>query len=43
MPFDEEYFNSDDFQQLLSSYEASVESGSPMFLDADDLVDIADY
>ena len=43
MPFDEEYFNSDDFQQLLSSYEASVESGSTMFLDADDLVDIADY
>ncbi len=43
MPFDEEYFKSDDFKELLKSYEASVESGDTMFLDADDLVDIADY
>lgn len=43
MPFDEEYFNSDEFHELLSSYEHSVESGSPMFLDSNDLVDIADY
>ncbi len=40
---DEEYFKSEDFQQLLSSYEASLESGDAMFLDVDDLVDIADY
>lgn len=43
MPFDEDYFKSEDFQQLLSSYETSVESGDMIFLDADDLVDIADY
>ena len=43
MPFDEEYFKSDDFQELLHSYEASVASGDTMFLDADDFVDIADY
>ena len=43
MNIDEEYFNSEDFQELLSSYEESVESGLPMFLDADDFVDLADY
>ena len=43
MPFDEDYFNSNDFQELLHSYEASVASGDTLFLDADDFVDIADY
>ncbi len=43
MSFDEEYFKSDEFRELLSSYESSVASGDNMFLDADDLVDIADY
>lgn len=43
MPFDEEYFNSDDFKELLSSYESACVSGDMPFLDADDLVDIADY
>ena len=43
MQIDEEYFNSEDFQELLNSYEASVTSGDMMFFDADDLVDIADY
>lgn len=43
MSFDEEYFKSNDFLQLLSSYETSVASGDMVFLDADDLVDIADY
>ncbi len=43
MPYDEQYFKSDDFQQLVKSYEASVESGEAIFLDADDMVDIADY
>lgn len=43
MQFDEEYFKSDEFQELLYSYETSVESGNPVFLDASDLVDIADY
>lgn len=43
MPFDEEYFKSEDFQELLNSYEASIASGDTLFLDADDLADIADY
>lgn len=43
MSIDEDYFDSEDFQELLSSYEESVESGEPMFLDADDFVDLADY
>lgn len=43
MNFDEEYFKSDEFQELLSSYEESMETGSTPFLDVDDLVDIADY
>ena len=43
MKFDEEYFNSDEFKDLLYGYEAAVEAGEHPFLDADDLVDIADY
>lgn len=43
MQEDEAYFNSEDFQELLNSYEASVEAGEQPFMDADDLVDIADY
>ncbi|MBQ7512499.1 MAG: hypothetical protein IJU11_07120, partial [Prevotella sp.] len=43
MNFDEEYFKSDDFQELLSSYEESLETGNTPFLDVDDLVDLADY
>ncbi len=43
MSFDEEYFKSNEFQNLLSRYESSVASGDILFLDADDLVDIADY
>lgn len=43
MQAEEEYFNSEDFQELLNSYEASIEAGEQPFMDADDLVDIADY
>lgn len=43
MNIDEDYFKSDEFQQLFSSYESSLASGESVFLDADDLVDIADY
>ena len=43
MGFDEEYFKSDDFRELLRNYEESVEAGTPAFLDADDFIDIADY
>lgn len=43
MQYDEDYFNSEEFLELFSSYEASVQDGSYPFMDADDLVDIADY
>ncbi|MBR1548376.1 MAG: tetratricopeptide repeat protein [Prevotella sp.] len=43
MQIDEEYFKSDEFREILESYEASIDSGSTPFMDADDLVDIADY
>ena len=40
---DLEYFNSEDFQEILSKYEESAKSGHPAYMDADDLADIADY
>jgi tetratricopeptide (TPR) repeat protein len=40
---DNDYFESEDFKEILSEYETSVNSGSPVYMDADDLVDIADY
>ncbi len=40
---DNEYFESEDFKEILSDYETNVNSGSPVYMDADDLVDIADY
>ena len=43
MNIDEEYFKSEEFQELLERYEASINAGSTPFMDADDLVDIADY
>lgn len=43
MQIDEEYFKSEEFQEILESYEASVNDGNSPFIDADDLVDIADY
>ena len=43
MQFDEEYFKSKDFNELLESYEAAVCNGDRPYMDAEDLVDIADY
>jgi tetratricopeptide (TPR) repeat protein len=40
---DEEYFKSEEFQELLENYEASINAGRNPFMDADDLVDLADY
>jgi len=40
---DEEYFNSEEFQEILENYKASINVGSNPFMDADDLVDLADY
>ena len=43
MNIDENYFKSEEFQELLERYEASMNAGTNPFMDADDLVDIADY
>ena len=37
------YFDSKDFKDILMSYEKSVMSGHRIFMDVDDLTDIADY
>ena len=39
----DDYFDSNEFRDLLKSYEESVRSGVPLFFDTDDLTDIADY
>lgn len=39
----DEYFDSKEFRDILTSYEESVKSGQPIFMDVDDLTDIADY
>jgi dTDP-4-amino-4,6-dideoxygalactose transaminase len=41
--YDKEYFDSKEFQELLGSYETAVRVGDYPFMDADDLIDIADY
>jgi len=40
---DDEYFDSKEFQELLSEYESAVNTGQPIFMDAEELTDIADY
>ena len=40
---DLEYFKSEDFREILRQYEDSVKSGHPIYMDADDLADIADW
>lgn len=37
------YFDSEEFHRLLEIYEKSINAGEPVFMDADELVDIADY
>lgn len=39
----EEYFNDEEFLEMLDDYEQTVRSGQMVFMDADDLADIADY
>ncbi len=39
----DEYFDNEEFRTILNNYEESVRSGHPIYLDADDLADIADY
>ena len=43
MQYNEDYFNSEDFKELLDSYETALQAGEQPFMDADDLVDLADY
>ena len=37
------YFDDEEFREMLEDYERTVRSGQPVFMDADDLADIADY
>lgn len=37
------YFDSEEFRNILDNYEESVKSGHSIYMDADDLADIADY
>ena len=39
----DEYFDSDEFRELLAEYENAVNTGMPVFMDADELSEIADY
>ena len=39
----DQYFDSKEFRNLLSQYETSVKTAFPIFMDVDDLTDIADY
>jgi predicted Zn-dependent protease len=40
---DNEYFNTKEFKKILYEYENKVKSGQPIYMDVDDLTDIADY
>ena len=39
----DEYFDSEEFRELLTEYEDAVNTGQPVFMDADELAEIADY
>lgn len=39
----DEYFDSEEFRELLAEYEDSVSKGEPVFMDAEELAEIADY
>lgn len=41
--FDEEYFKSEEFKEILAKYEAAEASGLGFYMDVDDLCDVADY
>ena len=43
MTEDQAYFDSKEFQQILRQYEESVQQGNSIYMDADELADIADY
>ena len=39
----DDYFDSEEFHGILKEYEDAVNSGQPVFMDADELAEIADY
>lgn len=39
----DDYFDSEEFRSILNNYEESAKSGHSVYMDADDLADIADY
>lgn len=39
----DDYFNGKEFKSILAEYEESEKTGQPVFLDADELTDIAEY
>ncbi len=40
---DDTFFNDPEFRQMLKTFEEAASQGTPPFLDADELIDIADY
>ena len=40
---DEDYFQSDEFLDILNRYEQSVCTGRSPYMDSDELIDVADY
>lgn len=40
---DQSYFENPEFQELLERYERSLDEGEPLYMDAEDLTDIAEY
>ena len=39
----DEYFDSEEFREILEEYERAVNTGQPVFMDADELAEIADF
>ncbi len=39
----DEYFDSEEFREILTEYEKAKSTGAPVFLDADELAEIADF
>lgn len=43
MPVSDNYFDSKEFKRILTEYESSKKTGSPVFLDSEEYTDIAEY
>ncbi len=41
--YEDDYLNDEEFREILEEYEQTVKTGQPVFMDVDDLFDIADY